>query len=54
MFAILDIETSFWLIHHGGIIYKTNIAFIKTSPSNFSSNDTNICANSKIPSIHQS
>jgi len=33
---------------------QENTAFIRTNPHNFSSNSTNICANSKIPSIHQS
>jgi len=56
MFAILNITTSFWLIQNCGIIYKTNTAYIRTcSTRNFSkNNNTNICANSKIPSSHSS
>jgi len=52
--AILNIAKNFWHIQNYGVFYKRNTAFIKTSPRNFSSNSTNICANSKIPSIHQS
>jgi len=52
-FEILTITTSFWLIQNRGIIYKTNTAVIRTSPRNFSSNRTNIYANSKIPSTRQ-
>jgi len=50
-FAILNIATSFSLIQNYGIIYKRSTTFIRTSPRNFSSNSTNIYANSKIPSV---
>jgi len=53
-FAILNIAITFWVIQNCGVIYRINTAFIRTNPHNFSSNSTNICANSKIPSIHQS
>jgi len=50
-FAILNIAISVWLVKNDGIIYKTNTAYIRTNRHNFSSNCTNICANSKTPSI---
>jgi len=52
--CILNVATNVWLPQNCGVIYKTNTVFIRTSPCNFSSNSTNICANSKIPSSHQS
>ena len=36
----LNNATNFWLIQNCGVIYKTNTAFIRTSPHNFSSNNT--------------
>jgi len=53
-FAILNIATSFWVLQNCGVIYKTNTTFIRTSSRKFSSNSTNICANSKITFVHQS
>jgi len=53
-FAILNITTKFWVTQNCGVIYKRNMAFIRASLRNFSSNSTNICANSKIPFLYQS
>jgi len=52
-FAISNIATSLSLIQNYGVIYKGKHN-IRTSPRKFSSNSTNIHANSKIPSIEQS
>jgi len=52
-FAILNTETSFWVIENFGAIYKINsTAFIRTCASNFSSNNMKMCASSKIPTIY--
>jgi len=53
-FATLNIPTGFWLIQNCGVIYKTNTAFIRKNPCIFLRKSTNICEDSKIPSIHQS
>jgi len=51
-FAILNTATSFRLTENCVVIYKSNMTFIRINPHNGYSNSTNICANSKIPSIH--
>jgi len=48
-FGILNIATSCLLVQKCRVIYKTYTAFIRTSP-----HSTNVCANSKIPIVHQS
>jgi len=53
-YAILNAATGIFLFENCAVIGKTNVALIRTSPRNFSSNSTNIYANSKISFIHQS
>jgi len=53
-FAVLNIATSVWFLQNCGFIYETNTAFIKTNAHSSSSITTNVYANNKIPSFHQS